>query len=173
MIADGAAMPFRDRCADLVCFAQSWHWLDVDRRSAEAARVLRSDGRWAAWWSHARADDEPWLRRVLGPYGASDRGRARIHRDVDWGDRLRGEGSFDVGDRVVVPWERDATVEDRLTEERSKTYVARLPEPERTALLRSTRPSSASASPTDGCASPTRPGSGSAHPLPQRRTASM
>jgi SAM-dependent methyltransferase len=28
VVADGAAMPFRDECADLLCFAQSWHWLD-------------------------------------------------------------------------------------------------------------------------------------------------
>jgi ubiquinone/menaquinone biosynthesis C-methylase UbiE len=25
VVADGAAMPFRDGCADLLCFAQSWH----------------------------------------------------------------------------------------------------------------------------------------------------
>jgi hypothetical protein len=54
-------MPFRDECADLLCFAQSWHWLDQHRRAGEAARVLRKGGRWAAWWSHARVDGEPWF----------------------------------------------------------------------------------------------------------------
>src|SRR5512132_3933768 len=39
VVADGAAMPFHDGCADLLCFAQSWHWLDERRRATEAARV--------------------------------------------------------------------------------------------------------------------------------------
>jgi hypothetical protein len=37
-------MPFRDACTDLLCFAQSWHWLAPDRRASEAARVLRQAG---------------------------------------------------------------------------------------------------------------------------------
>ncbi len=32
VIADGARLPFRDGCADLICFAQSWHWVDPTRR---------------------------------------------------------------------------------------------------------------------------------------------
>jgi ubiquinone/menaquinone biosynthesis C-methylase UbiE len=63
VVADAAAMPFREATADVVCFAQSWHWLDPTRRAKEAARVLRRAGRWAAWWSHARADGDPDSRR--------------------------------------------------------------------------------------------------------------
>ena len=56
VIADGTRLPLRDRCVDLVCFAQSWHWLHPDTRTGEVARVLHPGGRWAGWWSHARAD---------------------------------------------------------------------------------------------------------------------
>ena len=122
VVADGAAMPFRDRCADLLCFAQSWHWLDEGRRSAEAARVLRPDGRWAGWWSHARADDESWFRAYWDLL-ESETGAERIHRDIDWGERLRDEGSFDVGERVVIGWIREVTLEDWLTEEQSNSSL--------------------------------------------------
>lgn len=56
VVADGARLPFRDGCADLICFAQSWHWLAAEQRRSEVARVLHPGGRWAAWWSHATAD---------------------------------------------------------------------------------------------------------------------
>jgi len=56
VVADGAALPVRSNVVDLVCFAQSWHWLDPSTRVAEIHRVLRPNGRWAGWWSHARAD---------------------------------------------------------------------------------------------------------------------
>lgn len=54
VVADGAALPFRDMCADTICFAQSWHWLDERSGCQEAARVPRPGGRWAGWWSHVR-----------------------------------------------------------------------------------------------------------------------
>lgn len=82
VIADGAALPFRDGCADLICFAQSWHWLDEARRPREAARVLRSGGRWAGWWSHARADDEPWFEAYWDALEAATVAR-RSQRDID------------------------------------------------------------------------------------------
>jgi SAM-dependent methyltransferase len=135
VIADGAALPFRDRCADLLCFAQSWHWLDAERRGDEAARVLRSGGRWAGWWSHARADGQEWFDAYWDTLEAATVAR-RDQRDTDWGEDLRGTGAFEVGERVTLPWVRDVTVERWLIDEMSKTYVASLAEPDRIALLR-------------------------------------
>ena len=134
VLADGAALPFRDRCSDMICFAQSWHWLDEDRRCEEAARVLRSGGRWAAWWSHARADREKWFVSSWDAIEAATVAR-RNQRDTDWGDGLRGSGLFDVGEKVVVPWVREVDVDEWLIDERSKSYVAALSESDRVALL--------------------------------------
>ena len=134
MVADGAAMPFRDECADLLCFAQSWHWLDADRRAGEAARVLRTGGRWAAWWSHARADGERWFEAWWEAVEALTVAR-RTERDTDWGADLEASGFFDVSGRMRFPWLREVTVEQWLNDDRSKSYIANLPEPNRTALL--------------------------------------
>ncbi len=135
VVADGARLPFRDRCADLVCFAQSWHWLDPDQRCVEAARVLRPNGRWAGWWSHARADDEHWFDAYWSTIEVACVGTNRSQRDIDWGRGLIDSGLFDVSPRVVVPWERQTTVDSWLTDQASHSYVAGLPLSDRRHLL--------------------------------------
>jgi SAM-dependent methyltransferase len=52
--ADGTAYPFGSESFDLICFGQSWHWVGQVKGAAEAVRVLRHGGYWAAWWNH------PW-----------------------------------------------------------------------------------------------------------------
>lgn len=135
VVADGAALPFRDHCADIICFAQSWHWLDENRRCGESARVLRQGGRWAGWWSHACADGEGWFDAYWTALEATTIAR-RHHRGFDTGEVLRRSGLFDVGEKVVVPWIREVTVERWLIEEKSKSYIAALSEPDRQSLLR-------------------------------------
>jgi SAM-dependent methyltransferase len=134
IVADGAAMPLRDGCVDLLCFAQSWHWLDERRRVSEAARVLRRRGRWAAWWSHPRADQEPWFESYWDAMELATVAR-RWHRDTDWGEGIRDTGLFDVSERVTCRWIRETTVDQWLVLNRSHSYVTSLPEPDRLALL--------------------------------------
>jgi SAM-dependent methyltransferase len=57
---DGNALPLADSSADLVTYAQAWHWTDPARALPEAARVLRPGGALALWWNFA-AVDVPWL----------------------------------------------------------------------------------------------------------------
>jgi SAM-dependent methyltransferase len=134
VVADGASLPFSEQCADLICFAQSWHWLAPDRRAVEAARVLRPGGRWAAWWSHARADDEPWFESYFEAIEAATVAR-RDERDTDWGVDLRASGMFDVEERKDFVWTRETSVDRWLRDDRSKSYIASLPEEERRSLL--------------------------------------
>lgn len=134
VIADGASLPFRDRCADLVCFAQSWHWLDPAQRCGEAARVLRATGRWAGWWSHARADGQVWFDRYWSVIESATVGR-REHRDTDWGVELDRSGLFDVSPRITVPWTRELLVETFLAEVSSYSYVSTLAQADRQELL--------------------------------------
>jgi SAM-dependent methyltransferase len=136
VLADGSRLPFRDGCADLICFAQSWHWLDGRHRCAEAARVLRPGGRWAGWWSHARADDDEWFNAYWTAMESTCRGLDRSQRDTDWGHDLEQSRLFAVDDRVTVPWVRHVTVDDWLTDQRSHSYVAALPDADREQLMR-------------------------------------
>src|ERR1700694_6059876 len=60
--ADGSSLPLRAAEFDMVCFAQSWHWVDQRSGAAEAARVLKPAGWWAAWWNHPWADGDEWFK---------------------------------------------------------------------------------------------------------------
>jgi SAM-dependent methyltransferase len=137
--ADGAVLPIRDGTADLVCFAQAWHWLDPAMRAREAHRVLRAQGRWAGWWSHARADGQAWFDDYWSAIERTCVGTHRDQRDTDWGTTVAASGLFDVAERVTVPWVREITVEDWLTDQVSHSYVAALPPPERGHLVQRLR----------------------------------
>src|SRR5713226_1789255 len=128
LLADGNALPIRSGCVDLACFAQSWHWFDPDQASAEVARVLRPGGHWAAWWSHAWADGAPWFDTYQELMEAACPGYRRHHRNTDWSEEgIARTGLFEPGVLVVVPWTRTVNAVTWMTEERSKSYVARLP----------------------------------------------
>jgi SAM-dependent methyltransferase len=135
LVADGAYLPVRSNPVDLVCFAQAWHWLDESERVAEAHRILCPGGRWAGWWSHARADEEGWFDRYWAAIERWCPGTHRSQRDTDWGSTISVPGRFEVGDRVTVPWVRELTLEDWMTDQVSHSYVAALQEGPRADLL--------------------------------------
>jgi SAM-dependent methyltransferase len=133
VIADGAHLPLRDASVDLVTFAQSWHWLDPERRDDEVYRVLRPGGRWAGWWNHARG--AAWLDRYWDLVERATPGVLRTQRDIDWGAGVQASGRFTVRERISVPWERTMTVDHQLTDNASHSHIAALPPPERDRLL--------------------------------------
>ena len=135
VVADGGQLPCGDAVADVLCFAQSWHWMNPATRVTEAARVLVPNGRWAGWWSHPRADSESWFDAYWSLIEAACPGTHRSQRNTDWGADLRASGLFTVRDRVTVPWIRSVVVEHWLTDERSKSYVSELPTQRREELL--------------------------------------
>ncbi len=138
-VADGAAMPFREAVFDLVCFAQSWHWVNRATRCAEVHRVLREGGRWAGWWSHARADGTSWFDTHWSLIETACPGTNRSQRDIDWGESIAVSGLFDVAERVVVSCVRTLSVDAWLTDQSSHSYVAHLPTTNREWLMRDLR----------------------------------
>lgn len=132
--ADGARLPLADGSLDLVTFGQSWHWLDPACRTQEVHRVLRAGGRWAGWWTHARG--AAWLDETLWDLveGACP-GVGRDQRDTDWGADVDASGLFDVDERVTVAWSRTIPVDRAVVDHASHSYIAALPEAERTVLL--------------------------------------
>ncbi len=136
LLADGNAMPLRDRCADLVCFAQSWHWFDAGRAIGEVARVLRPGGYWAAWWNHEWADGEQWFDAYQGLLESACPGYDRRHRDPPLArERIVRTGLFEPGVQIMVRWTRTLSIVRWLTYERSKSYVGALGPAERERLL--------------------------------------
>jgi SAM-dependent methyltransferase len=135
VVADGAHLPIREGCADLVCFAQSWHWLDRGARADECARVLRDGGRWAGWWSHARSDGEEWFDAYWDLIEKMCPGVVRSRRDEDEGIDLTAGGRFDVSDRLVFPWTRQLDIETWLLDDRSRSFVMAMTPERRQALI--------------------------------------
>ena len=135
--ADAARLPISDQCVDLLCFAQSWHWMDERLRVGEARRVLRPEGRWAAWWSHARADGAAWFDAYWDLIEACCPGTLRSQRDIDWSKDLTDSGLFavDPDTPVVFPWTREIGIESWLVDHRSHSNVAVLGEDDRRQLL--------------------------------------
>lgn len=139
VIGDGAALPVRSGTADLVCFAQSWHWIDELTRVAESRRALRPGGRWAAWWSHPHDDDAPWFDEYWTAIERSCHGVHRSQRDADWAATIADPARFDPARQLTISWVRDVSVDDWLTDQVSHSYIAALASRPRAELLHELR----------------------------------
>jgi len=131
--ADGHRMPIRSASADIVTFAQSWHWFDHRVAAAEVARVLKPAGLWAAWWNRATADGEQWFADYEDLMASSCPGYAARHErsheqmSPDWADDLvAAQGAVEGLETVLVPWTRSVSVADWITDYRSHSYIIEL-----------------------------------------------
>ncbi|MEU0564484.1 class I SAM-dependent methyltransferase [Nonomuraea sp. NPDC005983] len=122
---DGNALPLAGATADLVCYAQSWHWLDPAESIAEARRVLRPGGAIAGCWNFSDAASAGWLAEF----------EERLARELPtyWGPAAEKWApppiatAFEVVEERWIPWTRLVGVEDFLLDLRSHSYMAALP----------------------------------------------
>jgi SAM-dependent methyltransferase len=135
VVGDGTALPARDGAADLITFAQSWHWLGADVALPEVHRALAPGGRLAAWWSQARADEEEWFGAYWTIIERNCPGTRLLQRDVDWGATMAQGPWFDVGDPVSVPWRREVSVDGWMVDQASHSYIADLAPDARACVL--------------------------------------
>lgn len=118
---DGNALPLRDRVADVVAYAQAWHWTDAERSLSEAWRVLRGGGALAVWWNIPDGEAASWVRdhqRRLAAWCPDFDYYRGAHLDADAAARW----GFDVRS-TEIRWSRTVPLEVFLTELRSKSYV--------------------------------------------------
>ncbi|WP_462187951.1 MULTISPECIES: class I SAM-dependent methyltransferase [unclassified Frankia] len=121
---DGEALPFRNQVADLVCYAQAWHWVHVPTAAAEAARVLRPGGALAVWWNDVDAEEYRWWQRQQERLERMNSGYHRGYRARPFADELRWTGHFSEVVTLTGRWRRRINIDDYLTWQRSKSYVA-------------------------------------------------
>jgi SAM-dependent methyltransferase len=127
-VADAHALPVRDGAADLVCFAQAWHWVRVAAAVAEVRRVLRPGGALATWWNDVSAADEPWWQAQQQRLEAWSPGYSRDYRRRDWSAELGGVPGLRPAAVATCDWVRSLSLADYETWLRSKSYVAALGE---------------------------------------------
>ncbi|MDQ6649552.1 MAG: class I SAM-dependent methyltransferase [Actinomycetota bacterium] len=126
VVADAHALPFRDAVADLVCYAQAWHWVRVPEAAAEVVRVLRPDGALACWWNDESAGGQPWWEAQQARLEAGNVGYSRGYRDNAYADQLAQTGLFGPVQVAETTWSREIDLETYLVWLSSKSYVAAL-----------------------------------------------
>ncbi|MDO5701625.1 MAG: class I SAM-dependent methyltransferase [Bowdeniella nasicola] len=61
--ASGEDTGLPDQCADVVVYAQSWHWVDAPRAAAEATRLIVAGGALVLVWNQLDVS-VPWVHRL-------------------------------------------------------------------------------------------------------------
>jgi SAM-dependent methyltransferase len=131
---NGNALPLADASADLLTYAQAWHWTDTARSVPEALRVLRPGGSLALWWNRDAHDIE-WIAeqadRTARFFGiaAAERRAAGTRTDLaDPTGRLRFT-------RRDVRWSRRIPLDTHLANIGSHSVFLVCPEERKTAFL--------------------------------------
>ncbi|WEO77213.1 class I SAM-dependent methyltransferase [Cryobacterium sp. SO2] len=120
-------MPVADASADLITFAQSWHWVDVPAASAEVARVLRPGGALALVWN-IRDPEVEWVERLGEVMGSSKAEQYSSHEPLV-------AAPLTIHDYAEFLWENPMTREELIAMVTSRSYVITMPAPDREALL--------------------------------------
>lgn len=118
LVGTGERLPVGDRAADALSYAQAWHWVDPQRASAEAARVLRPGGTLGLVWN-LRDERVDWVRE-LGATMRADKGQYTIGMDADPGVT----GPFGTPERAEFGWTQPVDRESLLALVRSRSYFA-------------------------------------------------
>lgn len=128
LLADGNDLPFRAGAADLVTYAQSWHWLDPALSVAEAVRVTGDGGAVAGWWNSVDPGKADWLAANQVRLAESCPGYIGPVLP-GWSMPPIAAAMSDAGLVVAktwVDWTRSVRLEDFLTDLRSHSYMARM-----------------------------------------------
>jgi SAM-dependent methyltransferase len=122
------AIPLPDAVADVVVSAQAFHWFDHDNALPDIARVLRPGGRIALVWN-SRDDRNPWMSRLSEIIGNE------TIEESDVVPVLDASGLFGPVETAVFAFEQVLGRDGLLDLVLSRSYLAKLPTPEREPVL--------------------------------------
>ena len=128
----GEALPLPDTSFDAVVYGQAWHWVDVPRASAEAARVLRPGGALGLIWN-VRDSSVEWVDELGKVFMGS-----AAERMID-SDTVAVSPPFGPLERMDLRWTRPMTVDELVAMAASRSYVIALSPDERADVLAGVR----------------------------------
>jgi SAM-dependent methyltransferase len=120
----GNALPLRDRSADLVTYAQAFHWIDRSRAVPEVLRVLRPGGVLALWWNQTDRSSG-WEIEQEERIAAVNPGWRISRKSGELNDEMTERFGLNAVEHEFR-WEREIGVEEHLLNLTSKSYIAAL-----------------------------------------------
>jgi SAM-dependent methyltransferase len=109
------AIPLEDDSVDAITVAQAWHWVDPEKATAEAARVLRPGGTLGLIWNR-RDERVEWMSRLSQVMGSA------------WAEVI-DMATVEIGaplgptERFVTEWSRPMDVDLLVEMASSRSYV--------------------------------------------------
>jgi SAM-dependent methyltransferase len=119
----GNALPLADDSADLITFAQAWHWMDPRQALPEIRRVLRPGGVLALWWNQTDRSTG-WAREQAERIGVAVPGWVQESGN-EAAERAEADTSMPKHS-FRFDWRRTVPVETHLANLASKSYIAGL-----------------------------------------------
>jgi ubiquinone/menaquinone biosynthesis C-methylase UbiE len=128
-------LPLEDASVDALTAAAAFHWFDPIRAYPELYRVLRLGGRLAVVGNHRELDDPVQLavQEIVGELVPT------LNQLASWQDDLAASGLFEPVDEFHTQSEQLVDAVGLAERVGTISYVARLPEAERTAVLERVR----------------------------------
>jgi SAM-dependent methyltransferase len=127
------ALPFGDSTIDALSVAQGFHWFATEEAVAELHRVLREGGGLGLIWNHRDPADP--LQDALTEIMAPARGETPQYDRGTWRRALEPSELFVPEGEFHWPWRQPVDVEGVADRVASVSFIAALPEAEKSRLL--------------------------------------
>lgn len=127
------AIPLEDAAVDAVTVAQAFHWFEPQAALREIHRVLRPEGGLALLWNSRELDDP--VQTAWGEIVREAKGSVLKRETLDERVEIARSGLFGPLEEHEHRWAQHLAVEEFVDLVASRSYVARLDDPERERIL--------------------------------------